>query len=679
MNGESGASRRGPIPRLSQSRSSGEFHFSAPSTPVLMNGPPAFDPISPVSGSTKDGRPQTPRVTLAPSSSKGKVASSRRAASRASNRVQVAVRIRPISRYDGANPEGVLSVDSGNTIAIGKPSSDCKRFTYDYVFEEGQEVVYDCIGKPMLADAFEGYNVCLFAYGQTGSGKTYSIQGEPGTSEGIIPRFCHDMFAVAQEKLEDDANLTIKISMSYIEIYNEKVRDLLEKRRKGVTELQSLEIHETPDRKVYVEGLSIHTVINYERIKKLIEQGNQQRQTSETKMNEMSSRSHSIIQLYLSQTHDPPTPEKRDIESVLTLVDLAGSERQSKTEATGQQFDESKNINRSLLMLGRALNSFSDGSKHHVPLRESKLTRLLSECFGGNARTWMLACVSPSSYNYSETMSTLEYAQNAKAIINKAKVNSIQQRLELKELREQHSKLTILYENEKERSKQKHLELLARAEEIETLRKENELLRSRLEDVEVTKLQVESDLSTARGEMRELLRLNSEIQSVPRKLREGVQMYIGRAKVSLKNIIEQTSNYLTLPLISDIVEHESTQPQLIVNIYPVDSKGCSTLDNIKTKNGPKELLGHRVDFVVHIISAKNIPAAFSHCVYCKYVYKWAEKDSYKTNDVADCSDPDFDFKKRFAFSKMNQGLVDYFMSDNVITFEVIGEAKLPEL
>jgi hypothetical protein len=591
----------------------------------------------------------------------------------ASNRVQVAVRIRPLSRYDGADAEEVCHVQNENSILICKASEHGKTFTYDYVFTEGQQQVYESVGRPMLQDAFEGYNVCLFAYGQTGSGKTYSVQGEGGEAAGIIPRLCTELFAVAQERLDEDPTLTIKITMSFLEIYNEKVRDLLEKKRKGQVELGNLDIRETPDKKVFVEGLSIHTVINYDRIEKLLEMGNAQRQTSETKMNEKSSRSHSIMQFHLNQTHDPPQPDKRDIECVITIVDLAGSERQSKTEATGQQFDESKNINRSLLMLGRALNSFSDGNKHHVPLRESKLTRLLSECFGGNARTWMLACISPSSFNYSETMSTLEYAQNAKAIINKAKINSIQQRLELKELREQHAKLTELYEAEREHSRELQLQLTLRQEEVQRLVAENALLRQRIDTLEITKLQVEEDLSSARGQMSELLRLKEE-QRMHERARNGVQLYIGRAKVSLKNIIEQTSNYLTLPLVSDLAEVEGTQPQLIVNIYPVDSKGCSTLDNARARNGAKDLLGHRVDFVVHIISAKGIPPLYSHCVYCKYVYKWAEKDSYRTNDVKDCCDPEFDFKKRFAFSKMNQGLVDYFLSDNVITFEVIGES-----
>ena len=166
----------------------------------------------------------------------------------------------------------------------------------------------------------------------------------------------------------------------------------------------------------------MHTVTNYERFVSLMQRGMAQRQVHETNMNEHSSRSHSILQIYLAQTHDPPRPDVKDVESVINIVDLAGSERQGKTASTGERFEESKKINHSLMMLGRALNTFSDGKAEYVPLRESKLTRLLSESFGGNARTWMLACVSPSAYNYHESMSTLQYAQNAKAIVNKAKV-----------------------------------------------------------------------------------------------------------------------------------------------------------------------------------------------------------------------------------------------------------------
>lgn len=608
-------------------------------------------------------RPSTPRSAVS-----AKRALGARRATSSSNRVQVAVRLRPMSTYD-RNTEQAIFVEPGNCIALGRDRE--RKFFYDFVFTEGQEQVFDSIGKPMLADAFEGYNVCLFAYGQTGSGKTYSILGgNSRESEGIIPRFCRDMFAMAQEKLDEDPTLTIKISMSYIEIYNEKVRDLLEKKKSKQAELTSLEIHEDTHKKVYVEGLSIHTVINYDRIRKLIDFGNSQRQVSETKMNEKSSRSHSIIQFELSQKYDPPTPEKRDVESLLTLVDLAGSERQSKTEATGLQFDESRKINHSLLMLGRALNSFSDGKGAFVPLRESKLTRLLSECFGGNARTWMLACVSPSAFNYSETVSTLDYAQNAKAIINKAKVNSLQQRLELRELREAHAKLTELYDMEKDKVRQMAERMQEQDDELTALRIENAMLKKNLEDVLLDHSRVRGELETARTRMVEIAKETTVVKRTPSA---SNMQYIGRAKVSLRNIIEQTSNYLTLPLVSD-VPGVGDGAQLIVNIYPVDSKGCSTLDNA-TRTQAKDLLGHRVDFVVHIISARGLPKKFSHSVYCKYVYKWAEKDSYKTNDVADNCNPDFDFKKRFAFSKMNQGLVEYFQSDNVITFEVIGKAR----
>eukprot|EP01006_Ploeotia_vitrea_P062670 TRINITY_DN84209_c0_g1_i1.p1 TRINITY_DN84209_c0_g1~~TRINITY_DN84209_c0_g1_i1.p1 ORF type:complete len:663 (+),score=31.74 TRINITY_DN84209_c0_g1_i1:23-1990(+) len=632
----------------------------------------------------------TPRTVLRPTTNKGRHAMQTARRGTASHRVQVAVRIRPMSRFDEPNSQEVVNVED-SCVVVSKDTERERRFNYDFVFTETQDVVYDCIGRPMLADAFDGYNVCLFAYGQTGSGKTYSILGPPTAppqggrdTDGIIPRFCRDMFALAQEKLEEDPTLNVKISMSYIEIYNEKVRDLLEKRKSRNVELSELDLRETPDKKVYVENLSVHTVINYERIKKLLDYGNSQRQVAEHKMNEASSRSHSIVRFYLSQTHtketnnglvEPCGPEKRDMESILTLVDLAGSERQSKTEATGEQFVESKNINRSLLMLGRALNSFSENSSH-VPLRESKLTRLLSESFGGNARTWMLACVSPSAYNYSETISTLEYASNAKAITNKAKVNSIQQRLELNALREQYARLDALYNQEREKNKRLTAELDIIRNSHAMLTADSSMLKKSLQQSKQREDVLMYDLDTTRGKVSELQQATRQAQqlcSVPS--REGdACMYIGRAKVSLRNIIEQTSNYLTLPLLTtaDVVD-TNQQPVLIVNIYPVDCKGCSTLDNVK--GTPKDLLGHRVDFVVHILSAKGLPKKYSHCVYCKYVYKWAEKDSYKTTDVHNDTDPEFDFKKRFAFSKMNQSLVDYFMSDNVITFEVVGQAN----
>ncbi|CAM40091.1 putative kinesin [Leishmania braziliensis MHOM/BR/75/M2904] len=287
----------------------------------------------------------------------------------------------------------------------------------------------------MLEEAYKGFNVCLFAYGQTGSGKTYSLLGDVGSEEhaGVAPRFVRCLFDEAQRMVDEDADLTIKVSLSMIEVYMEKVRDLLVPRQRG-QEPESLEIHEDPSRRVYVRGASVHQVLSAERMMELLRKGNASRQTAETRMNETSSRSHAIIQITVSQEF--ASVEKKDLECVVSLVDLAGSERQTKTESSGQQFDEARKINHSLLMLGRALNSFSErkGSDVFISLRESKLTRLLSESFGGNSKTWMLATVSPTAFNLTESISTMDYATNAMAITNKAKVNKSSRDFEYSDL-----------------------------------------------------------------------------------------------------------------------------------------------------------------------------------------------------------------------------------------------------
>eukprot|EP01013_Petalomonas_cantuscygni_P009422 TRINITY_DN22245_c0_g1_i1.p1 TRINITY_DN22245_c0_g1~~TRINITY_DN22245_c0_g1_i1.p1 ORF type:complete len:673 (+),score=138.38 TRINITY_DN22245_c0_g1_i1:195-2213(+) len=605
------------------------------------------------------------------------------------SRVRVAVRVRPTNRADGDRPEVVVQGDpkSGEVLLSTKQRDRPKSYMYDHVFTGDQKVVYESVGRPMLEDGYLGYNTCLFAYGQTGSGKTYSIQGEVTTHggvtphSGILPRFTADMLELQRMREEQDPELSVKIQMSYLEIYNEKIRDLTAPRERG-REPPALEIREAREngkQKVYVDGLHKHTVTSLDRIQQLITIGNSHRQTSETNMNEMSSRSHAIVQFYVMQTYDPPSVEKPNLESTLSLVDLAGSERQSKTGAEGQRFAESRAINQSLLMLGRALNAFAEGgASTHVPLRDSKLTRLLSDCFGGNAKTWMLATVSPAAFNLMETQSTLEYASNAKLIVNTAEVNKLARQLELSQLREQNDQLLSMVQD--------------RSAELEKLRAENAAMRDeRMRMMQVVSQRAADGVSDAtRMEIERLQSQVAELKAAAERSEQaarargfgGVATYIGRAKVSLRNIIEQTSNFMTLPLFSDDASVDGMrgpQPLLIVNIYPVDQHGLSQLDGRAERKTVEDLLGTRVDFVVHIIRAKEIPARFAHNVYCKYVYKWAEKDSYRTSDAHDRTDPEWDFKKRFAFSKLNSGLVDYFMSDNVITFEVIGEARPPDI
>jgi len=600
--------------------------------------PPGTAPSSWSFNREKTSEEQEMSVWTTPLTEKGRAAAERNRGQR-ENRVQVAVRIRPMSRADGGIAD-VAVVDEGHFgVKLLRQGSnrDGMDFTYDYVFTGDQEEVWDCIGKPMLADAYDGYNVTLFAYGQTGSGKTYSVMGQEGAL-GVIPRFCHSMMGMAQDKLQADQTLSIKVTMEYIEIYNEKVRDLLERKKPGQAELSELQMHEAKG-KIYVEGSSVHTILTLERMNALLSQGCANRQTSETGMNEKSSRSHAIVIFHLSQTHDPPTAESRDVESTIYIVDLAGSERQSKTGSTGERFEEAKKINLSLLTLGRALNSFSEG-KGPPPTRDSKLTRLLSESFGGNSRTWMLACVSPSTYNYTETMSTLTYASNAKNIINQAKINGLQQKLELQQLRKQYTQLESLYHNEKEKCKQLQLELQERSRQMQAHKEEIESLKAQIEGR----------------------------PAVP--LDKSAPLFVGRAKLSLRNIIQQVSSYNTLPLVTENPDNDGAA--LMVNTFPVIDKERGHIEYDTVEEGLAALLGKRLDLVVHVISAKNIPAPYTARVYCKYVFKYKERQVFQSDIKVDTGAPEFDFKKRFAWSDLTSEQAEYLMSDNVLTFEVIG-------
>jgi len=630
-----------PVRTPKKSRSVQDLHVVRGSPTVAVRTMSGILHRTPSSLSTSSPRPAD--YFFAPRTDKGK----REARTHRDNRVQVAVRIRPPNRADGNTPDVAVTPDGLAGIRITNRAGEDKRFAFDHVFTAGQDEVYDCVGRPMLRDALEGYNVTLFAYGQTGAGKTWSILGPDGSVDqqhlqvaGILPRFCKDLLAWAEDSLENDPSLSIKIALSMLEIYNERVRDLLEKKRGG--EPTPLEVHETKDRKVFVEGLSLHTVTNYERFVALTQKGLSARQTHETNMNEVSSRSHCILQIYVAQTHDPPRPGVKDVESVINIVDLAGSERQGKTAATGERFEESKKINHSLMMLGRALNAFSDsdGRADFVPLRDSKLTRLLSESFGGNARTWMLACVSPSLYNYSESMSTLQYAQNAKAIVNKAHVNAMREKLELKQLQQKYAALERLYDAEREKNEQLVLELRDRGEHLHTLQRH----------------------------------LDRAAMAAPNPAAPTLSFcipgtYIGRAHLHLKNILQLTSNYVTLPLITDRAECDGAM--LLVATYPLRRLAA------QGDEGPSALagvLGKRIDLIVHVIGAKNVPLAFQTAVYCKYVFKHAEKDVYQTQPTVG-ADPEFDFKKRFAFGALTPQLADYLASPNVLTFELLGKGR----
>ncbi|NXA54008.1 KI13B protein, partial [Nothocercus julius] len=323
-------------------------------------------------------------------------------------------------------------------------------FAYDHCFWSmdesvtekyaGQDVVFKCLGENILQNAFDGYNACIFAYGQTGSGKSYTMMGT-ADQPGLIPRLCSGLFERAQK--EENEEQSFKVEVSYMEIYNEKVRDLLDP--KGSR--QSLKVREHSVYGPYVDGLSKLAVASYKDIESLMSEGNKSRTVAATNMNEESSRSHAVFKIILTHTlYDVHSGTSGEKVGKLSLVDLAGSERATKTGAAGDRLKEGSNINKSLTTLGLVISALADqaagkNKNKFVPYRDSVLTWLLKDSLGGNSKTAMVATVSPAADNYDETLSTLRYADRAKNIVNHAVVNEDPNARIIRELREEVEKL----------------------------------------------------------------------------------------------------------------------------------------------------------------------------------------------------------------------------------------------
>lgn len=288
------------------------------------------------------------------------------------------------------------------------------RFTFDRLFDEGasQEEVYNNTTKPLLDSVLDGYNATVFAYGATGCGKTHTISGTPD-KPGIIYSTTQELFQRI-ETLKDTKS--IEVSLSYLEIYNETIRDLLNPE----TESKLLTIREDANHRISVRNLSSHRLTTVDEIVDLIVEGNANRTVNSTEANATSSRSHAVLQVNIDQKDRTGGVNEEHFFATLSIIDLAGSERASATKNKGQRLHEGANINRSLLALGNCINALCDPRrKNHVPYRDSKLTRLLKFSLGGNCKTVMIVCISPSSQHYDETLNTLKYANRAKEIKTK--------------------------------------------------------------------------------------------------------------------------------------------------------------------------------------------------------------------------------------------------------------------
>ncbi|XP_032970613.1 kinesin-like protein KIF1B isoform X9 [Rhinolophus ferrumequinum] len=371
--------------------------------------------------------------------------------------VKVAVRVRPFNSRETSKESKCIIQMQGNSTSIVNPKNPKeapKSFSFDYSYWShtspedpcfaSQNRVYNDIGKEMLLHAFEGYNVCIFAYGQTGAGKSYTMMGKQEESQaGIIPQLCEELF----EKINDNCNeeMSYSVEVSYMEIYCERVRDLLNPKNKG-----NLRVREHPLLGPYVEDLSKLAVTSYTDIADLMDAGNKARTVAATNMNETSSRSHAVFTIVFTQKkHDAETNLSTEKVSKISLVDLAGSERADSTGAKGTRLKEGANINKSLTTLGKVISALAEVSKKKkktdfIPYRDSVLTWLLRENLGGNSRTAMVAALSPADINYDETLSTLRYADRAKQIKCNAVINEDPNAKLVRELKEEVTRLKDL-------------------------------------------------------------------------------------------------------------------------------------------------------------------------------------------------------------------------------------------
>ena len=436
------------------------------------------------------------------------------------------------------------------------------RFNFDRIFPptSTQEDIYSFGVKGIIDSVLDGYNGTVLAYGQTSSGKTYTMQGDISNQNtyGIIPRMISHVFNFIHE--QEGTEFMIKVSM--IEIYQEKIRDLLDISR------VNLQIREDTIKGIYVDGCSERYVGCPGDVLAALELGSNNRAQAATNMNEHSSRSHSIFILTINQTN-----KKEGFSKIgkLYLVDLAGSEKISKTGATGHTLDEAKNINKSLTTLGRVINNLTDGKSSYIPYRDSKLTRVLQESLGGNSKTCLIITCSPSIYNESETLSTLRFGERAKKIKNKPKINKEVTVAELQKLVDQ------LKENLKKAN--------ARISQLENFIKQNGL------SIPVSNYQKEEDEEEKRKEVVEKEKdVEMKSEEIKKKF-EKKNLGIGeRINITL-GLLKEEDTYdnrleimANLKVVKDIIESNPGIKDLNSNNIMKNAAGDNLNENSNNNN-----------------------------------------------------------------------------------------------
>ncbi|XP_059354196.1 kinesin-like protein KIF3C [Carassius carassius] len=480
--------------------------------------------------------------------------------------VKVVVRCRPLNRKEesmGYENSVQMDVKLGQ-VALRNPKAGpgelLKTFTFDAVYDacSKQSDLYDETVRPLIDSVLCGFNGTIFAYGQTGTGKTYTMQGQWLDAErrGIIPNSFEHIFT----HISRSQNQQYLVRASYLEIYQEEIRDLLTKDHS-----KKLELKESADSGVYIKDLSSFVTKNVKEIEHVMNVGNQTRSVGFTNMNEHSSRSHAIFIITVECSQLGPDGQNHIRVGKLNLVDLAGSERQTKTGVQGERLKEATKINLSLSALGNVISALVDGRSSHIPYRDSKLTRLLQDSLGGNAKTIMVATLGPASYNYEETLTTLRYANRAKNIKNKPRVNEDPKDALLREFQEEIARLKSQLDKRgmltKRKSRTRRLKKTGEGgeEEVEeedvedddeeSMEKEaQEYMKEQQEKLEREKEAIRDDHSLVAEEKQRLLEEKERMMRHLKKEQEATELLTAKFKameskllVGGKNIIDHTN------------------------------------------------------------------------------------------------------------------------------------------
>ncbi|KAM8847288.1 kinesin-like protein KIF3C [Synchiropus picturatus] len=478
---------------------------------------------------------------------------------KSSESVKVVVRCRPLNRKEESSGPGgaVVQMDLKlGQVILRNPrapaSEPQKTFTFDAVYDghSKQRDLYDESVRPLIDSVLEGFNGTIFAYGQTGTGKTYTMQGawlEP-EKRGVIPNAFDHIFTHISRSQSDRQYL---VRASYLEIYLEEIRDLLDPNHGSA---RALDLRESPETGVYVRDLTSCVCKSIKEIEEVMNVGNQARAVGATDMNEHSSRSHALFLITVECSQPGPDGRKHIRVGRLNLVDLAGSERQAKTGVQGERLKEAAKINLSLSALGNVISALADGRSGHVPYRDSKLTRLLQDSLGGNAKTVMVATLGPSALHYDETLTTLRYANRAKNIQNQPRVNEDPKDALLREFQREIARLRAQLNHRKWRTKQKKEDGdswdddFEDGDEAEVEKEAEDYVRLEEQRLEMEKEAIRGDRFLLAEEKQRLLGEKERMMGDLRKEQEATEQLTAKYKameskllVGGKNIIDHTN------------------------------------------------------------------------------------------------------------------------------------------